>query len=480
MVRLRHFFSARLKKLLFTRISIAPSKVAATLSIFGLLSLTYLSGAAVMFFRLPSHDFLDKAFGGARAWSQRGRSSTAFSPLGGPHEEGVTVDQAEKTCDGLTLVTTTCGARAMLLDMHGTEVHRWEMPFRQAFPQLPHIVNPLPDGMIHWFRAHLYPNGDLLAIYQTDADTPCGYGLVKLDKDSKLLWTYADNVHHDLDVGEDGTIYTLTQKLMTEPSPILESLAVPYLADFLVVLSPEGRELETISILEAFAKSPYALTLSSVSKFSSTVDASGFDTDAWGNATTIPANLKGDLLHTNSVKVLKPSLASKFPLFRSEQLLLSMRHLDTIVVLDRHTRCVTWQAQGIWRMQHDAEFLDNGQLLLYDNSGSRKGTRILEYDPLTQAISWAYLNENSRPFGAAFRGMKQRLPNGNTLIVDPQNRRIFEVTSDKEIVWECYCPLPQFPGVPPDQQPKDLAVTGARRYRADELPFLGGQARPRP
>jgi hypothetical protein len=157
--------------------------------------------------------------------------------------------------------------------------------------------------------------------------------------------------------------------------------------------------------------------------------------------------------------------------------LLSARAIDTIAVLDLDTRRVAWAARGIWKAQHDAEFLDNGHLLLYDNAGSAEQTRVLEYDPLTQAIPWAYSNENSTRFRALTRGMKQRLLNGNTLIVDPDNRRIFEVTRGKELVWEIVCPLPT---VPQNQRAKNHAITSARRYGANELTFLKGIARPRP
>jgi hypothetical protein len=84
---------------------------------------------------------------------------------------------------------------------------------------------------------------------------------------------------------------------------------------------------------------------------------------------------------------------------------------------------------------------------------------------------------DSIPFSAFFRGVKQRLPNGNTLIVDPSNRRFFEVTRDKELVWEHYCPLPSDP---PGHHSGSHPVTGARRYSADELTFLKGVARARP
>jgi hypothetical protein len=189
------------------------------------------------------------------------------------------------------------------------------------------------------------------------------------------------------------------------------------------------------------------------------------------------SNGESDLLHTNSVKVLSRSLVSKFPLFKAGQVLLSMRNIDTIAVLDRHTRRVAWASQGLWRLQHDAEFLSNGHLLLYDNAGLQRETRILEYDPLTQATPWAYTNEHATHFSAVFRGMKQRLPNGNTFIVDPDNRRLFEVTSDKELVWENYCSLPP---IPPGQIPRAHAVNSARRYVPDELTFLKEVARARP
>jgi Arylsulfotransferase (ASST) len=481
MTRFLRFVWARLKRLGNARVPIPAltiGRVMASLSVLGVVGLAYLCGAAVMFFQLPSYDFLDKAFLGAKAWRERGRSSIPSRHTFGTEArpEGITVDKAEKTSDGFTLYTMTAGAEATLIDMRGTVVHHWALPFSRAWSHAPHVKGPLPDNQIHWFHCHLFPNGDLLAIYHADGDTPYGYGLVKLDKDSKLLWAYANNVHHDVEVGEDGTIYTLTHQLVTQPPAGLEFLAAPYLADSVVVLSPEGRELENIPIVEAFANSPYALALSSGSRPLRPTSSSG------PNGSQPPdysrsLDWKNDLLHTNSVKVLSRTLAAKFPLFKPGQVLISLRNLDTIAVLDRHTRRVAWAAQGLWRNQHDAEFLDNGHLLLYDNFGSLRETRILEYDPLTQAIPWAYTNEHATHFSAFYRGMKQRLPNGNTLIVDPDNRRLFEVTRDKELVWESICPLPP---VLPGQDSRDHAVNGARRYSAGELTFLKGEARVRP
>ena len=44
----------------------------------------------------------------------------------------------------------------------------------------------------------------------------------------------------------------------------LDSLSPPYLADYVIILSPEGKELEKLSILEALQNSSFSLLLSSL------------------------------------------------------------------------------------------------------------------------------------------------------------------------------------------------------------------------
>jgi hypothetical protein len=426
-----------------------------------------------MYFELPSADFLEKGFRGAEAWWERKqyeRGRVAPDPAGFEAGRAVVVaDQPARTCDGFTLYTTCQGSWAKLLDMNGRVVHRWKLPFRRVWSDAPHVHDPFPDELIHWFRGHLFPNGELLAVYQVERDTPYGYGLAKLDKDSKLVWAYPAHVHHDVDVGENGTVYTLVQKLVEKVPAGLDLLRGPYLADYLVLLSPQGKELQSIPILEAFRDSPYALTLSLIHTPPLRDRPKGGLASRWQ---------KGDFLHTNSVKVLRRSWAAKFPLFKAGQVLISLRSLDTIAVLDPRSRTVVWAARGLWRGQHDAEFLPNGRLLVYDNLGALAGTRVLEYDPVTQAVPWSHGPESSTPFIAPLRGSKQRLANGNTLIVDPDRARILEVTRGKTVVWDCF--VPAAASQPGGQVSPETAVTSARRYRPRELPFLKGGPRARP
>ena len=84
--------------------------------------------------------------------------------------------------------------------------------------------------------------------------------------------------------------------------------------------------------------------------------------------------------------------------------------------------------------------LPSGNLLVFDNNKGGKHSRILELDPLTMEQKWSYEGGKDGPFYSAECGVVQRLPNGNTLIVESLNGRAFEVTPAKKIVWEYYNP----------------------------------------
>jgi hypothetical protein len=434
------------------------------LFLFGLASVCYLLGAAVMFFELPSSGFLSKAFVGARAFFEEEEAASPISDKDLPPVTMGPVDKPNKTFDGYTLCTFASvnipSTQAFLFNMRGQVVHKWSIPFSQVWPRPPHISEPVEDSQVCFFGCHVYPNGDLLVVFHGLKKVTNGYGLAKLDKDSHVLWKYAGHVHHDVDVGPDGTIYAIQHELVQSMPPGLEFIHTPTLVDSLVLLSPEGElRRKPISLLEALRDSPHADFLDALKSrpksASPGLTMRHFDEDV----------KKGDVLHTNFVQVLTRALAPKFPQFKAGQVLISMRHLDALGVLDLDRASFVWARRGPWKAQHDSQFLDNGHLLLFDNLGPAHGSRVLEYDPQTQAIPWSYASEDGVPFSSFERGQCQRLPNGNTLIVDSQGGQFLEVTADKELVWSCS--IPKF-------------IHMGRRYSSEQLPFLKGGLRARP
>jgi hypothetical protein len=115
-----------------------------------------------------------------------------------------------------------------------------------------------------------------------------------------------------------------------------------------------------------------------------------------------------------------------------------------------------------------------GNILIFDNGGSsgfgppspiapngsgvyaRATSRIIEVDPVTFELVWSYDGPN---FYAMNISGVQRLPNGNTLITEGPSGRLFEVTTDGDIVWEYIHPV----------------YTGSREsnsvYRAYRVPY---------
>jgi hypothetical protein len=445
-------------------------RVLSFVSLLGIATLSYLVGVVVMFFQLPSSDFLGKALLGARDWYDPHTHPNA-KPAAPPPAEQITtapgaapsVDRPGETFDGFTLCTylgqKQPDAEAILMNMRREVVHRWAVPFSRAYPNPTHLPTRLPDSSVWFRRCYVYPNGDLLAVYH--GRTLTGAGLAKIDKDSNVLWAFPGAVHHDVDVGDDGTIYALCHRQIDRLPAGLERINVPTVLDLLVVLSPDGELLrEPIPLLVALRDSGYAPILE-VLKW----PTKRFVPPPEASVAVVDRYVPNRVLHSNSVQVLKSGLAPKFPNLKAGDVLISLRDVSTIIMIDPESGKVDWAAQGPWYAQHDAQFLDNGHLLLFDNLGSPHGTRVLEFDPQTGGFPWWYPGENQVPFYTSECGMCQRLPNGNTLIVNYEGGEVREVTRDKKIVWTLRV---------------DRPVSSARRYSAEELPFLGGDVRPRP
>jgi outer membrane protein assembly factor BamB len=306
---------------------------------------------------------------------------------------------------GLNFYVSGHAAEAVLMDMEGRVLHRWRYPLRRLWRDL--ARDPEMAKLEYWRRAHLYPNGDLLGIYE-------GHGLVKLNARSRVLWSYRGGIHHDVFVREDGTIYVLDRegKVIPRINPrhgVLE--------DFVTVLSPSGRLRRKISILRCFESSPWASLVE-----------------------TMPRR-RGDIFHTNTIEVLDGRFADRHPAFRRGNLLISVFVLNTVAILDPDRETVVWAKTGGWRHQHQPTFLDSGNLLVFDNLGAgRDRSRVLEIEPVSGETVWQYGGTPEADLFTKTLGSSQRLPNGNTLITESQNGRALEVTADGRIVWEFYNP----------------------------------------
>jgi hypothetical protein len=149
-----------------------------------------------------------------------------------------------------------------------------------------------------------------------------------------------------------------------------------------------------------------------------------------------------DYFHMNTTTLIPDTpVGRKDSRFGEGNLLVCFRNVNQIAVLEKDTKEILWVwGEGELELPHHPTVLENGNILVFDNGAIRGYTRIIELDPLTEEIVWEYTGDPPETFFSSTRGSAQRLPNGNTLICESNDGRVFEITSDGEIVWEWYNP----------------------------------------
>lgn len=398
-----------------------------SLAIIGLLLLAFITGAAIMHFGIFPKDPLRRAFAGGAALYESAtgyddRYLTDFWADARTDRRGVTIHDPARAQQGLTLYSSTHEQAAYLIDMQGNVVHRWQMNFSALWDKSAAVEHPRSDEFVYIEKAQVLPNGDLIALYTAIGDTPWGYGIARLNARSEVVWKYLGHAHHDFEVDAAGNIHVLSQQVSETELAGFAHLPKPRIDDFIVTLSPDGREISSTSLMEIFARSPYGRRLYFASE------------ESFNN---------GDYLHANSVDVLKGP-APGIPGSRAGQVLISFREVSTVALIDEDRQEIVWAQTGPWVRQHDAQVLPNGNVMLFDNEGDHSGhgmSRVIEFEPATSAIAWSYSGSAEAPLESAARSSQTRLANGNTLIVESMAGRVIEVTPDGDIVWEFINPV---------------------------------------
>ncbi|MDR3164288.1 MAG: aryl-sulfate sulfotransferase [Synergistaceae bacterium] len=193
--------------------------------------------------------------------------------------------------------------------------------------------------------------------------------------------------------------------------------------------------------------------------------------------------------------------------FHPDNIVWDGRNANIMAVISRKTGKITWRVGpdfdktggGLGQIigQHHLHQIQRGlpgegNFLVFDNGGwagygepngvSKYGTanqrrdysRVLEFDPTTLEIVWRYtpaeaghINPlDSYKFYSSFESSAQRLPNGNTLITEARDGRIFEVTREHRTVWEYVSPY--FRAV---DYPRDGVLIDNTTYRAYRVPY---------
>lgn len=305
---------------------------------------------------------------------------------------GVVLNNTEKSYDGLNLYNSRNLAKANLMDDSGAVLHTWSVKIE-------------PDDT--WHHIELCANGDLLAIVKDKR-------LVMMDWDSNVKWVRNMRFHHDVAVGSNHNIFSLVSE---DAFFSLDEETVPIVDNLIQIISYDGVLLERISLAEIFKNDAYVLKQISRVK---------------------DREEHFDVFHTNSIEIINRDIPG---ICERGAILVSFRTMDLIAIIDVNAKKVLWEwGPGELSRQHHPSLLANDNILVFDNGEDKKRSRIIEVNPFTERIEWEYTANPPEDFYSPTRGACQRLPNGNTLITDSDSGHVFEVTRDREIVWDFYNP----------------------------------------
>ncbi|MCK6446725.1 MAG: aryl-sulfate sulfotransferase [Planctomycetes bacterium] len=324
---------------------------------------------------------------------------------------GVVFADEASLAPGYNLTSVSKFCTADLFDARGQLLHRWQDATQRA-----------------WDHVELLPDGDLIVVGSDRGERKYAGALCedhyvqRFDFDGNTRWKRPLRAHHDVQVTWAGDLMTLTASQRKLPDLDAEHDVID---NELTLLSPNGEVRESHSLHDICAKPE--------SKFS-------FQRVAPNPNKKFPIV---DAFHCNSIDfVREPALLGTHPLYAAHNVLVSSRHQDSLFIVDWDRKVVVWQwGQDELSGPHDARFLPNGNVLVFDNGMERRWTRILEVDPRTNRIVWRYQDPRDRSkFFSLSQGASQRFENGNTLIADSNSGRAFEVTADGRTVWEYLVP----------------------------------------
>lgn len=329
---------------------------------------------------------------------------------------GVVQYSPELAFDGLNLYNSWTLPEAYLVDMHGNTVHKWAKTI---------------DGCNKWKdHVELCGNGDLLVL-AVDRMIIC------LDWNSNVKWKQKLRVHHDVFPDKNKQLFYV---LAREDAIVYwHGIPVPIVGDYIAVLLPDKgieRKIYLFDLLKARVKLRRIIKLyTGIFRFKEIVK---FFVHKIRNNWVCQHSLHFDIMHTNSIEVMDRSIEG---FCKEGDLLISIRELNLVAVLDIDKEQFVWTwGPGEVSMQHDAQLLKNGNVLIFDNGCDKGYSRVVEIDPLTKNIVWEYKSHPVQEFYSTVSGSSQRLPNGNTLIAESTKGRAFEVTKDGKIVWDYYNP----------------------------------------
>ena len=327
-----------------------------------------------------------------------------------PLKFGIRINNKERATEGFTLYSPLWDKKTSLISMDGDLMHEWDLP-------------STPGGY-----ARLLPNGNLFYATTSEGGPPFKGGakgglMREVDWDNNVVMEYRDDwQHHDLRRLDNGNILYAGWEIMPEEAAKRVKGGIPgtenpegIVGDFIKEVTPAGEV-----VWEWHAHSD-------------------MDIENYELHPLVPRRV---FAWCNTVSQLD-----------NGDILISMRQINLVAIIDRVTKKFKWERRDDdWGHQHDCQMLKNGNIMLFANGMNtafpHTHSYITEFNPINNETVWEYRDNPRTFFYSPHISGAERLDSGNTLICEGSSGRIFEVTPERETVWEFINPKfdPMFMG----------------------------------
>lgn len=341
----------------------------------------------------------------------------------------------EESDGGLTLVQGILpgGTQVRLLAEDGRELHRWTTDFFKVWPDAQDVFpqHRRPSSQHQYFTqgVHAFRDGSLLVNFGE-------LGAAKFDRCSRLVWRTDRVTHHSITEAGNGKFWIPGQ---IAPSETEERLFPPgYNAqkiDALVGNSLSKGYNNSVLLVDADGKVEKEFSV-----LAAVADA-GLEHALYASFNEV----LHDPTHLNDIDVVTPALAARIEGVEAGDLLLSLREMNMIAIMDPDDGRLKWHHQGPFVRQHDPDIAEDGMIEIFNNrsklmSKAIDTSQIVRFDPTSGKTDILFPKGEDDKFYTNIMGAHQKLANGNRLITESRQGRVFEVTEQGRIVWDYRLP----------------------------------------
>lgn len=324
----------------------------------------------------------------------------------------------EKVQPGLLLVSTAQQDEMVIkvMDRDGTVIHSWTPDFDEVWPEGYRDFPPRVATADHVFGLELLPDGSIVGNFAQQST-------FRMDVCGEVMWRLPNLGHHSVNVAPNGTLWVPAENYVPEDGEVdLPNASAPFHDWTITNLSRDGEVLSSHSMADILRDN-------------------GLDSLLY-----LPSRDRGaphityDPLHLNSVKALPEGVRSR--LFDPGDLAVSLRNINTLLVLDPETMKVKWHTTGPFLRQHDPIFLPGDRISVFDNRPVPNPDGELESQIMTlnartgeAEVVLGGDGPGEEPFYSQIMGDHEYLSNGNILVTPGDEGRVLEYTPDGRLAW---------------------------------------------